>query len=364
MVESTYTLPTLPPETDLETPEIMRALVKASRALAEFNGEAKTLPNQTILINTLFLQEALASSRIENIVTTQDEMFRYDLFPENARSHSTAAKEVADYREALMIGYDAQRKHGLITNNLLISLYQRLKNTDSNFRSTPGTVLKNENTGESVYVPPQHVDEIQQHMKLLEEFINDDSASGLDPLVKMAIIHHQFESIHPFSDGNGRVGRMLNMLYLTKSGLLDAPILYHSRAINRTRPDYYRLLQEVRESGNWDDWVVYMLKIVEDTAIESKQLVVDMRKLMASFKSRMRTNMPRIYSQDLLNNIFRHPYTKIQYVERDLEVSTATAARYLRKLCGENFLYETQMGRNKYFINTELVDLFMNISSD
>ena len=362
MPQSTYILPDLPPPADLETREIMRALNKASRALAQLQGEAKIIPNEQILVSTLFLQEALASSEIENIVTTEDELFRVDLFPD---AGSPAAKEVARYRDALEHGYtEMRRNEDVISNNLLTGLFQILKQQQDGFRATPGTVVRNLQTGEDIYVPPQTYDEIIEAMKVLETFINDDGVGDLDPLVKMAVIHHQFESIHPFSDGNGRIGRILNVLYLTRAGLLDRPILYMSREITRRKQDYYRLLQAVRDEAAWEDWVIFMLECVQVAALDARILVTQIRLLMMQFKNRMRDGLPKVYSQDLLNNLFRHPYTRIEFVQADLGVTRQTASRYLKLLADEGFVTEVKVGTGKYYVNHDLVKLFMGVSKN
>lgn len=310
-LEPTYAIPELPPPGAIETPQVLKALTRAHRYLAELKGRAATIPNQGILIDTLSLQEAKASSEIENIVTTQDELFQLNAFPEIPGS--PAAKEVARYRDALRHGFEEQRRlDGLLTNNILIAMFQILKRSDGGFRETPGTALKNEGTGEVVYIPPQDANLIRNQMAALETFINAGADDiELDPLTSMAIIHHQFESIHPFPDGNGRIGRIINVLYLTRCGLLDIPILYLSRFITRNKPEYYRLLQSVRETGQWEEWILYIVNGVEETALETLRLVEGIRHLMAQTKNRMRTEHPKIYSQDLLNNLFRHPYTRI-----------------------------------------------------
>ena len=248
------------------------ALSRAHRYLAELKGRAAAIPNQGLLIDSLSLQEAKASSEIENIVTTQDELFQASLFPEGPQS--PAAKEVALYRDALKSGYDELlQTDGLITNNALVTMFRLLKRRADGFRTAPGTELRNDATGETVYIPPQDPAVIANEMRALEVFINTDEASELDPLIKMAIIHHQFESIHPFPDGNGRIGRILNALYLTRCGLLDTPILYLSRHITRTKADYYRLLQSVRDDGDWEAWTLYMLEAVAETSRTSLELV-------------------------------------------------------------------------------------------
>lgn len=339
----------------------MRALAAANRALAELKGRAATIPNQGILIDTLALQEAKASSEIENIVTTQDELFQLGLFPDGLESG--AAKEVARYRDALKLGLkQLLDTGGLIRNATLVEMYQFLKARSDGFRSAPGTALMNDRTGEVIYVPPQDRNEIITAMSSLEAFINDHEICQLDPLIKMALIHHQFESIHPFADGNGRIGRILNVLYLTKTGLLDIPILYLSRHINQHKPEYYRLLQSVREEGDWEAWVLYMLEAVEKTSRTTLALVEGIRKQMADVKQRLRTQLPKLYSQDLLNNIFRHPYTRIQFVRDDLSVTRQTAADYLEQLVEKGFLEKHKAGRSNYYINTALVTLFLQVS--
>ncbi len=369
MLTPSYTIPALPPPGLEETPAVLRALAQAHRHLAELKGRAASIPNQGILIDTLAMQEAKASSEIENIVTTQDELFQARAFPENPSS--PAAKEVALYADALRHGFSEQhRLGGLLTNTMIITMFQMLKRTDSGFRATPGTALKNDQTGAMVYIPPQDANAIVAHMNALEIFINDDAIgedglggrghSDLDPLVKMAIIHHQFESIHPFPDGNGRLGRIINVLYLTRTGLLDIPILYLSRFITSRKADYYRLLQSVRDTGDWEPWLLYMLRGVAETAQETLRLIEAIHGLMADFKQRLRADHARIYSQDLLNNLFHHPYTRIDYVQTELTVSRPTATKYLDELAEGGLLTKHRIGRNNYYINQRLVALFVD----
>jgi len=301
------------------------------------------------------VQEAKASSEIENIVTTQDELFQTSLFPD--RAGSPAAKEVARYVEALKCGFEGLReRQRLITANGIIDMFRILKRTQEGFRTTPGTVLRNQETGEDVYVPPQTGDEVLAHMNALERYING-AGNELDPLVRMAIIHHQFESIHPFSDGNGRIGRIVNVLYLTQQGLLEIPILYLSRYITNRKADYYRLLQSVRDTGEWEPWLLYMLRAVGETAVGTLKLIEQIRLLMADYKDRLRSEHSRIYSQDLLNNLFRHPYTRIEFVQNEIGVTRQTAARYLDQLAASGLLVKHPEGRNNYYINRPLADL-------
>jgi Fic family protein len=344
-----------------ESPGVLRALVAAHRHLAELKGKAGIIPNQGILIDTLSLQEAQASSEIENIVTTQDELF--EIGKTTSATLSPAQKEVSRYREALYRGYDGfNEKKGLITTNAAIGMFQVLKSTTGGFRATPGTVLRNDQSGDTVYTPPQTHDEIRHHMDDLERFINDPSVSKLDPLTKMAIIHHQFESIHPFPDGNGRVGRLINVLFLVQQGLLDIPILYLSRYITRRKSEYYRLLQQVRDTGAWEDWLIYMINGVAETAQRGVVLLEGMRGLMSDYKNRIRTGHRAIYSQELLNNIFRHPYTRIEYVVEECQVSRQTAARHLDRLAEAGLLHKTKQGLNNYYINRALVKLLAETS--
>lgn len=364
-LQPTYPIPELPPPgVNLQTPQLLKALVAAHRHLAELKGRAASIPNQAILINTLALQEAKASSEVESYVTTQDELFQADLHL--APWASSAAKEVSRYREALTHGFERMRgQQGILSNGTLIALFQLLKDSSEAFRTSGGTVLRHEKTGATVFVPPQEGARVQAHMDALERFINDDAACELDPIIKMALIHHQFESIHPFSDGNGRIGRILCVLYLVHARLLDAPVLYLSRHINRHKSDYYRLLQAVRDAGgnaaarasSWQAWVVFMLDAIAQTAGQTVQLISSMRDLMAQTKRRMRADVPKLYSQDLLNNLFRHPYTRIEFVQRDLGVTRQTAARYLRELVRVGLVQEHSQGKHLYFINTPLVQL-------
>jgi Fic family protein len=361
VLKPTYALPPLPPPGDLETPAVLRALATAHRHLAELKGRAASIPNQAILIDTLSLQEAKASSEIENIVTTQDELFQASLFIDGPGS--PAAKEVASYRDALKCGFDSlAHNHGLLTNNAVIEMFRVLKRTTEGFRATPGTALKNEATGAIVYVPPQDRNDIIAQMKVLERFINDDDASDLDPLVKMALIHHQFESIHPFSDGNGRIGRIVNVLYLTRVGLLDIPILYLSRYITTHKAEYYRQLQAVRGGNGWEPWLIYVLTAVAETSQQTLELIEGMGVLMADYKRRLREHPSVHYSQDLLNNLFRHPYTRIEFLQADLGVTRQTASRHLDQLAEAGFVEKHRHGRNNYYINTPLIALLMRVS--
>lgn len=340
-------------ETRFDRPDILKKLAAASRALAELKGVAASMPNRGILISTLGLQEAKDSSAIENIVTTHDELFRDATFPDEAAN--PAVKEVAHYREALRAGFESVLKDGLLTNNHILQIQAELEQNQAGFRKLPGTALKS-GTGQTVYTPPQNPAAIVSLMTDLERFINEDGLSNADPLIKMALIHHQFESIHPFYDGNGRTGRIINVLYLVKQGLLEIPVLYMSRHIVRTKTDYYRLLQEVRDKDVWEDWVLYMLTAVEQTATEGIATIQAIKSLLLDTKHRIREQY-RFYSQDLINNLFAHPYTKIEFIQNDLKVSRLTATRYLEALTKGGFLQKRKVGRSNYYINVPLYNI-------
>ena len=336
-----------------DTPAILKRLASASRQLAELKGIAAAIPNQGILINTLGLQEAKDSSEIENIVTTHDELFKDDVLPEAFAN--PAAKEVLRYRQALRVGFEQVRASGLITANHIVEIQSELERNNAGFRKLPGTALK-DGAGRTVYTPPQDPAEIVALMRGLERFINEADLFEVDPLIKMALIHHQFESIHPFYDGNGRTGRILNVLYLVKEGLLDIPVLYLSSHIVRTKADYYRLLQTVREDDTWEAWVVYLLDAVEQTARQTIKTIQAIKVALADYKHRIRAGY-KFYSQDLINNLFTHPYTKIDFVQRDLQVSRLTATKYLEALVAGGFLQKQKLGRGNYYINQALAPI-------
>ena len=354
-----YHPPKLPLDLELETKPVLKKLSSAHRCLAELKGAAGLVPNEGILISTLSLQEAKDSSAIENIVTTHDDLYRSDALAE--RFTSIAAKEVHYYAQALREGFEVVRHTNLITNNDILNVQATLERNQAGFRRLPGTELKNDRTGETVFTPPQTYDEISDLMSNLESFINGEWAADLDPLVRMAVIHHQFETIHPFYDGNGRTGRILNILYLVKEGLLDSPVLYLSRYINQNKADYYRLLQAVRTEGAWEEWILWMLQGVEQTAHQTTRLVHSMRSMMQDYKVRIRALYPKLYSQDLLNNIFSHPYSKIAFVERDLGVGRITATRYLDQLVEGGFMTKIKQGRDNYYVNRPLMQLLVNV---
>lgn len=339
----------------LDSREVWAALTEAHRHLAELKGLCESLPNQGILLDTLGIQEAKDSSEIENIITTHDELFAVQ-----GNSVTPAAKEVRHYVAALRTGYEAVRASGLIRLETVLAVHAELEQNRAGLRKLPGTILKNEATGAVIYEPPQDAAEVQSLMGNLIDFIHAED--GLDPLLRMAITHHQFESIHPFYDGNGRTGRILNLLMLQRDGLLDLPVLYLSRYITTTKRDYYRLLQTVRDQNLWADWCLYLLRGVAVTSRSAIGLVKAFRDLMLKTKHDLRDRLPKLYSQDLLNNLFRYPYTKIEFVERELGVSRPTATKYLEQLTTAGLVHKQRMGKTNFYINEPLFDLLSNVT--
>lgn len=354
---SGFDLPELPPRVDLETKAILKQLAVSHRYLAELKGVARTIPNQNILIQTLPLLEAKDSSAIENIVTTHDELYRMELLEDSFQS--SAAKEVQNYRTALRYGFEKVKGKSLLTNNLILEIQKIVKKQESGFRTLPGTDLKNFITGEVVYTPPQLKDDIIRLMNNLEKIINEANLYPIDPLIKMAVIHYQFESIHPFYDGNGRTGRIINILYLVLNQLLDIPILYLSRYIIQNKEKYYNLLQSVRENGNWEEWVLYILKGVEETSKNTIYMIESIKELMDKYKKEISTNYKKIYSHELLNLLFKHPYTKIDFLEKELGIARQTASKYLDVLAEGGYLKKEKFGRNNLYINVPLYTIFL-----
>jgi Fic family protein len=344
----------LPLEQDVESKVVLKKLTSAHKALAELKGVVSSIPNENILINTLGLQEAKDSSAIENIITTHDDIYKAELNLDSFKSLD--AKEVQNYISALKKGFVLISQNKILTNNDIIDIQAELEKNNAGFRKLPGTALKNTTTGEVVYTPPQDFATIQELMKNLEQFINDNAMSDVDSLIKMAIIHYQFESIHPFYDGNGRTGRIINVLYLVMNDLLDLPILYLSRYIIQNKGKYYKLLQEVRETDSWENWILFMLAGVEQISRETIILIAKIKGLIFEYKHLLRDNY-KFYSQDLLNNLFKHPYTKIEFIERDLGVSRITASKYLNKLANDGILRKQKLGTGNYYINEKLMEL-------
>jgi len=353
-----FQLNELPPLVNLETIKILKALAAAHRHLAELKGIAETIPNQIILINTLSLQEAKDSSAIENIITTHDELYKQTI---SQSKKSSAAKEVEHYSKALKSGFAQVIEAKLLTNQHIIAIQSILEGNTAGFRKLPGTKLINDQTGETIYTPPQEAEKIIQYMTNLERYINTDE-DDIDPLIKMAVIHFQFESIHPFYDGNGRTGRIINMLYLVQKELLNIPILYMSRHIIQTKNAYYKNLQNVRKKSDWETWIIYMLKGVEQTAFETIRTIQKIKQLFNKTKQHIRKNH-KFYSQDLINNLLSHPYTKIEFLVDELNVTRITATKYLEILVKDGILHKKKVGRSNFYINTELFEILKEVES-
>ncbi len=346
-------LPPLPPRADIENRVILKTCIDARTALAELKQAGNLLPNPTILINTIPLLEARASSEIENIVTTTDRLFRYAQDDREGLA-DPATKEALRYRTALWRGFQSLKKRPLTTATA-VEICRTIKGVNLDIRRVPGTALANDSTGKVIYTPPQGEALLRKLLANWERFLHETDA--IDPLIRMAVAHYQFEAIHPFTDGNGRTGRILNLLFLVEQGLLDSPVLYLSRAIIRHKSDYYRLLRAVTAEGRWEEWVLYMLKAVEETAGWTTAKIHAIRQLMQDTADRVRQKAPAVYSRELIELIFVQPYCRIgNLVDADI-AKRQTASVYLKELCNAGVLKEVKAGREKLFINPRLMAL-------
>ncbi len=349
-------LPLLPPKADIETRKVLKKAIGANRALAELKGKAFIIPNQEILLNNITLQEARASSEVENVITTNDNLFR--ALSSGTKAGDPATKEVLNYREALWHGFDFVKEKGFLTTNLFINIMQTIKRTGEGIRRPlPKTVLGDGATGEIVYTPPEGEDVIRDKLKNLECFLNDDSMSEFDPIVKMAISHYQFEAIHPFGDGNGRTGRIINVLYLIGKGLLDLPILYLSSYIIANKSAYYLNLRNVTAKNDWESWIFYMLDAVEKTAFETIEKIQSIKDLMDWSIVKIKKELPRIYSKELVETLFEQPYCKVKSLVDKKIAERRTASLYLQRLEEINILDGKKVGRENLYINSGLFEL-------
>lgn len=345
----------LPPKREkIETFKILRETNKATAALAELKGIANTIPNQSMLINAIVLQEAKGSSEIENIITTQDEL--YKALTVNQSNFSPQTKEVVNYRKAIFQGFDLIEKQGFLRVNDIIDIQHGLIGNNAGIRSTPGTVLKNDTTGEVVYTPPQDKKEIQDLLSNFIEYFNQEKGE-ISPLINLAILHHQFESIHPFYDGNGRTGRILNILYLILNDLIDIPILYLSSYIIDNKQDYYRLLNQTNKLGEWEEWILFMLKAVEVTSIQTIEKINTIRNLLDQTIEKVRIDASKIYKKELVELLFEQPYSKIEFVVNQLGVERKAASRYLKELETIGILESQKVGRETLYINRDLIEI-------
>lgn len=348
-----HSLKILPPNVNLETNRILKQLARSNRSLAELKGYADTIPNKNILINAITINEAKDSSAIENIITTHDELYKS---MSNKNYNNPEAKEIVNYRTALWRGYELVSKRKMITTNILVEIQEIIEKNRAGIRKLPGTVLKNNKTGEIVYTPPESEEDIKDLLKNLEIYINEE-IDTIDPLIKLGVIHYQFECIHPFYDGNGRTGRILNILYLVLKNLLDTPILYLSKYIIRNKFEYYRLIHDVTTKNLWEDWVIYILVGVEETAEETLLLLKKINAAIEDTQQEIKNRIPKIYSKELIEALFIEFYTKISYIENNLGVSRRTAVTYLNELEKEGFVTSEKVGKEKIYLNKKLFEI-------
>ncbi len=347
-------LPFLPPKEDIESVKILRKAIKANKALAKLNGYCSTIPNENILLDTIILKEAKASSEIENIITTQDKIYQAMLKKDN--KYDAATKEVLNYREATWKGYNLILQKNILTTKSIVEIQESLEKNRAGIRKLPGTQLMNDTTGEVVYIPPDDEKIIRDLLKNLEEYINIDNE--VDPLMKLAIIHYQFESIHPFYDGNGRTGRIINVLYLVLKGLLNSPVLYLSSYIIRNKDSYYRYLQNVRDKNEWENWIMFMLTAIEVTSLETLETVSSIKDLMDETIEFCKEKLPKTtYTKELIELLFRQPYTKIDFLVKNEIAERRTASKYLTQLEKIGILESKAFGKEKIFINKKLYEI-------
>lgn len=342
----------LPPDIDCESKTILKALSGAARKLGQLKGEITKIPNSAILLDTLVLQEAKDSNEIENIVTTDDEIFQASIDYDIA---TLTAKEAINYANAIKYGLDLIKQNGFLSIRNIEEIQAKIAPNKPK-RKVPGTVLKNTLTKELVYTPPQNINDINNLLSNLEKYINESEFHNIDSLIKMPIIHFQFESIHPFYDGNGRTGRLINILYLVKEGLLDIPVLYLSSYIIKNKQQYYFLLQDVRDNNNWENWIVWLLNGVEQTSSETIIVVNRIKSLMDEYKIKIKENF-NFYSHELINILFKHPYTKIDYLAEELGIHRNTAANYLNAIADFGLINKIKKGKSNYYMNDALLEI-------
>ena len=347
-------LPPLPPDQiKVETIPVLRQVVQSSIALSELKGLAYTLPNPSILLNAVILKEARMSSEIENVITTHDRL--YQALSASGSQIDRATKEVLRYREAMLAGFKMIVQKGFLNTNGVLAIQEILEENKAGLRRLPGTSLKNAVTGEVIYTPPDDYDTILALMKNLEEYINETDV--LSPLIKLAIQHYQFESIHPFYDGNGRTGRIINVPYLCLHGLLDSPVLYLSDYIIKHKPDYYRLLGEVKTKNNWEEWILFILKAIEETSKQTTDQIKSINQLFLKLQNKIKEEAPKLYNKDLLELLFEQPYCKIEFVIDRLNVSRITASKYLNGLEKIGILHSKKVWKETIYINIDLFEL-------
>lgn len=347
-------IPGLPPESEkIETVRILKQLLKSSVALAELKGIVRTLPNPSILLNAVILKEASASSEIENVITTHDKL--YQAMAAKGVQIDPATKEVLRYREAMLYGVRFIRKRSFLSSNAIRDLQGILEENSAGFRKLPGTALRNAVTGKVIYTPPDDVHVINRLMTNFERYLND--TDEISPLIRMAVLHYQFESIHPFYDGNGRTGRIINILYLVLSGLIDDPVLYLSHYIIEHKAEYYRLLQDVRTKQNWEAWILFMLKSVESTSKATIAKVNEINRLFLKTQEIIRKKAPKSYSKELVELLFEQPYCKSEFLVKRLNITRITASKYLREIEKTGVLKSRIVWKETLYINSGLFNL-------
>ena len=349
-------LPALPPMVEVESRAVLKACISARAAVGELKAAGQLIPNQGVLINSIPLLEAQASSEIENIVTTTDQMFLFDGASEGEADPAT--KEALRYRTALWEGYQALKTRPLSTNTA-VQICRAIKGVDMDIRKTPGTTLSNDRTRQVIYTPPEGEVLLREKLANWEQWMHGSlpGTADIDPLVRMAAGHYQFEAIHPFTDGKGRTGRVLNLLYMVEQGLLDIPVLYLSRHILRNKADYYSGLQSITETGAWEPWLLYMLSGVTETARWTMNKIVAVRGLLEETTDRMRRDASQIYSRELAELVFVRPYCRIAHVVEAGLAKRQTASTYLKELTAIGILREHKLGREKIFLNPAFIDL-------
>ena len=348
-------LPILPPGVELESKPVLKRAIAANKALAELKGAGGLVPNQAVVIQSIGLQEAKLSSEIENIVTTNDELYR--AFANKGEKADPHTKEVLSYNDALWHGYDAIRNmNRSLTTNLFEELFQQIKQCKAGIRKTPGTKLAT-SAGKVIYTPPEGETVLRDKLANLERFIYAED--GIDPLIKLAVIHYQFEAIHPFTDGNGRTGRILNILFLVEKGLLDIPILYLSRYIIENKKAYYSGLRGITENADWENWILYMLDAIEQTARKTREKILAIRDLMNADIEKVQAELPKIYTKDLLEQLYHQPYCKIRFLEEAGIAQRQTASHYLKELARIGVLEPFKSGREIYYINKKFLELLV-----
>lgn len=352
-------LPPLPPGKDVETKPVLRACIPARAALAELNTATALLPNPAVLINTIPILEARASSEIENIVTTTDRLFRFAQVDEGRADPAT--KEALRYRRALAQGFDLIQRRPL-GSRMAVELVRTIKSTDLDVRAVPGTRLASEQTGEAAYTPPEGEALLRDLLGNWESFLHE--AEDLDPLIRLAVGHYQFEAIHPFTDGNGRVGRILNILFLIEQGVLELPVLYLSGYLIRNKAEYYRLLRAVTAEGAWESWCLFMLQGVEETATWTTEKIQAIQGLLEHTGEFVQQQLPLVYSRELVELLFAHPYCRISTLVEAGLAKRQTASTYLKELCRIGVLEERKVGREKLFLHPRYMRLLMQDSNE